>query len=301
MLLPENPFEAEGKWYKGNIHAHTANSDGAWPIDKVASEYKNNGYNFLFITDHGKVSDISGLSEDGFLALHGEEIDAGRSEVGHSYHLAALNLKGAVSAQDAQDMQGLIDLVRSKGGEVVIAHPYWSGLTINDLMDLEGYLGIEVFNTTCFNHIAKGYSLIHWDDLLARGKQVWGFAADDTHQISNEYSPLDICSAWIMAKLPELTETAVMDAIISGRFYASNGPGINDISVQNGTISVSTSEVKTINFIANVSSGASFTTTGRGLLTEARYQIKGNEKYIRVECYDKDGGGAWSNPVILNE
>lgn len=301
MLLAENPFEAEGKWYKGNLHTHTTNSDGAWSIDKVTGEYKSGGYNFLFITDHGKVSDNSGLSADNFLVLHGEELGAGKSDIGHSYHLVALNLKETVSAEDAPDVQGLIDLVRSKGGEVVVAHPYWSGLTINDLMGLEGCLGIEVFNTTCFTHIAKGHSAVHWDDMLARGKQAWGFAVDDTHQGTSEYFPIDICRAWIMAKLPELTETAVMDAIKAGKFYASNGPSIHDISVKDGTISVSTSEVKRINFIANVSSGASRAVMSDKFLTEAEYEIRGTEKYIRVECFDKDGGCAWSNPVVINE
>ena len=300
MLSPENPFQMEGKWYKGNLHTHTTHSDGAWPLEKVISEYKANNYGFLFITDHGKVVDVSGLSDDGFLVLHGEEINAGRSELGHNYHMAALNLKETVSAQDALDAQGIINLVRSKGGEVVIAHPYWSGLTVNDLINLEGYLGVEVFNTTCFDAIAKGHSAVHWDDLLARGKRLWGFASDDTHQKISDRSPIDICRAWIMVKLPELTEAAVMEAIRSGRFYASNGPSIHDITVENGSISVSTSEVKMINFIANVSSGSSFTAAGNGSLTEAEYKIRGSEKYIRVECFDKDGGGAWSNPVVFN-
>jgi len=299
-ILPENPFEAEGKWYKGNVHTHTTNSDGEWPPDQVAAEYKANGYGFLFITDHRRVTDVSGLSEDGFLVLNGDEIDAGRTELGHRYHLVALNLKEPISEQDAPTVQGIIDLARSKGAEVVIGHPYWSGLTINDVIHLEGYLGVEVFNTTCFVSIAKGHSTVHWDDLLARGKQVWGFAVDDAHEKFNDHCPIDVCVAWIMAKLPELTEAEIMLAIKSGRFYSSNGPSIYDISVRDGKISVSTSEVKVINFIADVSRGESFTALGGGSLTGAEYRVRGSEKYIRVECFDKDGNAAWSNPIVFN-
>jgi hypothetical protein len=299
-MLPENPFKAEGKWYKGNLHTHTTNSDGAWSPERVVDEYKANGYDFLFITDHNKVTDVSNLSGDGFLVLNGEELGAGSAEQGQPYHLVALNLKEAVSKQDAPTAQGIIDLVRSKGGEVVVAHPYWSGLTINDMIGLERYIGIEVFNTTCFASIAKGHSAVHWDDLLARGKSVFGFAVDDAHQHFNDHRPIDICGAWIMAKLPELTEAAVMNAIKSGRFYASNGPTINNISVNDETISVSTSEVKRINFIVNISRGESFTAMGNELLTGAEYRIRGSEQYIRVECFDKDGNAAWSNPVIFN-
>jgi hypothetical protein len=299
-MLFENPFEADGEWYKGNLHTHTTNSDGAWSPDRVAAEYRAKGYNFLFITDHGTVTDVSGLSGDGLLVLNGTELGAGKSEVGHSYHLAVLNLKETVSAKSASTLQGLIDLLRSKGAEVIIAHPYWSGLTINDFSNLEGYIGVEVFNSTCHFAIAKGHSAVHWDDLLVRGNRVVGFAVDDAHEHSRDDRPLDICYAWIMAKLPELTEAAVMSAIKSGRFYASNGPTIHDISVKDGKISVSTSEVKVINFIANVSSGRSITAKGDEVLTQAEYQLRASEKYIRVECFDRNGRGAWSNPVVFN-
>ena len=300
-MLSENPFEMEGKWYKGNLHTHTTNSDGQWSPERVAAEYRAKGYDFLFITDHNRITDVSDLSKDGILVLNGEEIGAGSAELGQPYHLVALNLKEAVSRDDAPTAQGIIDLVRSRGGEVIIAHPYWSGLTVNDMIDLEGYIGIEIFNTVCFNAIAKGYSTIHWDDLLARGKQIWGFAVDDTHQRHNDHRLIDICGSWIMAKLPELTEAEVMRAIKSGRFYASNGPIIHDISVRDGKVSVSTSEVKVINFVANIHRGESFTAIGDSLLTGAEYQIGRSDRYIRVECFDKDGKGAWSNPVVFNE
>lgn len=299
-MLPENPFEAEGKWYKGNLHTHTTNSDGAWPPDRVVAEYISNGYDFLFITDHGKVTDVSNLSKNGFLVLNGSELGAGKAELGQSYHIVALNIKEPISVKGLS-AQETIDLIKSKGGEVIIAHPYWSGLTANDIINLAGHLGIEVFNTTCFNSIGKGHSAIHWDDLLARKKQSWGFAVDDTHQHFNEHRPIDICSAWIMAKLPKLTEEEVMKAIIAGRFYSSNGPAINDISIKDGKIIAKTSEVKVINFIVNVSAGESHTAMGDKLLTEAEYRIRGSERYVRVECFDKNCKTAWSNTIIFNE
>jgi hypothetical protein len=299
-MLPENPFKIEGRWYKGNLHTHTTNSDGAWAPDRVVAEYISNDYDFLFITDHGKVTDVSNLSKNGFLVLNGSELGAGKAELGQSYHLLALNLKEPVPTKGLT-AQEAINEVKSRGGEVIVAHPYWSGLTFNDIINLEGHLGIEVFNTTCFNCIGKGHSAIQWDDLLARKKQMLGFAVDDTHQHFSDFRPIDICSAWIMVKLPELTEREVMKAIIAGRFYASNGPAINDISIKDGKILVKTSEAKVINFIVNISSGESHTAMGGKLLTEAEYRIRGSERYVRVECFDKDGKTAWSNAIIFNE
>jgi len=41
---------------------------------------------------------------------------------------------------------------------VILAHPYWSGLTMEELFSLEGPLGIEVYNSTCLRGIGKGLS-----------------------------------------------------------------------------------------------------------------------------------------------
>ncbi|MBK9316840.1 MAG: hypothetical protein IPM55_21725 [Acidobacteria bacterium] len=40
------------KWYKGNTHTHTLNSDGDSTPDEVARWYRENGYQFLVLTDH---------------------------------------------------------------------------------------------------------------------------------------------------------------------------------------------------------------------------------------------------------
>jgi hypothetical protein len=42
----------EAKWWKGNLHTHTLWSDGDDFPDMVANWYRENGYNFLAISDH---------------------------------------------------------------------------------------------------------------------------------------------------------------------------------------------------------------------------------------------------------
>ena len=48
--------ETGGKqWYKGNTHTHTLWSDGDAAPEWVVSWYKENGYDFLSLTDHNVV------------------------------------------------------------------------------------------------------------------------------------------------------------------------------------------------------------------------------------------------------
>jgi len=166
-------------------------------------------------------------------------------------------------------------------------------LTAKDIISLEGYLGVEVFNTGCQLEIAKGISSVHWDDLLARGKRLWGFAVDDAHWRID-----DSCKGWIMVKADELTKSAIVDAIEKGYFYSSCGPQIYNIELSDRHISVKCSAVKKINFVCDTHRGKSFQAEDE-ILTFAEHTLKGDEKYVRIECIDGEGNIAWSNPLFL--
>ena len=43
---------APGRWFKGNTHTHTVNSDGDSTPDEVVRWYREHGYNFLVLSDH---------------------------------------------------------------------------------------------------------------------------------------------------------------------------------------------------------------------------------------------------------
>ena len=43
---------AETRWYKGNLHTHTLWSDGDDYPENIVSWYKDQGYNFLALSDH---------------------------------------------------------------------------------------------------------------------------------------------------------------------------------------------------------------------------------------------------------
>src|SRR5687767_15681420 len=67
------------RWYKGNTHTHTLNSDGDSTPDDVVRWYREHGYNFVTLTDHNYLTSVDGLNAlhgaDGkFLVIEGEEV-----------------------------------------------------------------------------------------------------------------------------------------------------------------------------------------------------------------------------------
>ncbi len=295
-----NPFKEDGSWFKGNIHTHTTNSDGALNTHQISLLYQSKGYDFLFITDHGKVTDVKELSDSfrgEFLVISGVELDIGESTVGTKYHLVGLNLDRLI---ESDNPQSAINEISKEGGEVVIAHPYWSSLTINDLLKLDGYLGMEIFNTTCHFSVAKGDSAVHWDDLLIRGRFVFGFAVDDAHWHFNPHRPVDACYCWIMVKARSLKEESLMNSIRNGLFYSSNGPKIFTVDIDEKSVRVESSSARAINFITKNGIGERFTALNEPIV-DAEYKLKGIEKYLRIEVEDENGGTAWTNPIIFTQ
>ena len=70
-------FPEHTNWYKGNLHSHTTNSDGAWTPDEAVDHYKANGYAFLCLSDHNLYTDYRyKYNSDLFLILPGTEIAA---------------------------------------------------------------------------------------------------------------------------------------------------------------------------------------------------------------------------------
>lgn len=292
LTTTTNPFLTKGQWYKGNLHTHTTNSDGSLSLEQIIDSYQEKGYNFLAITDHRKVTPVDGHSTSNFLLIEGIEIDYGRSEIGATPHTPVVGLKETIELSEEASTQEAIDLARSRQGTVLLAHPYWSGLILNDILPLTGIIGIEVFNTHCHRTIGKGFSTVHWDDLLARGKNIYGFAVDDTH------SQKDIGQGWIMVKAETLSVESILLSIKEGQFYSSCGPIIEEIIVQDNTITVTCSQVATINFICDGYQGASFHSQDGIFLPRASYNLSGEERYLRVEVIDTQGNAAWSQPLF---
>ncbi len=46
------PFDEPGEWLRCALHAHTTNSDGDLPPERLVRHYDRAGYDVLAITDH---------------------------------------------------------------------------------------------------------------------------------------------------------------------------------------------------------------------------------------------------------
>jgi hypothetical protein len=295
-----NPFKEKGRWFKGNVHTHSTCSDGTKTPKQLVELYSIAGYDFLSITDHSIVTDIEGLGDNNFLLIPGEEICIGKSHAATPYHIVALGIQDTLPFRDFDknlDPQLVIDYINDTEGISILAHPYWSGMNHKDLMRINDYHGVEIYNTSCEYERNTGFSGSHIDDLIVSGRRPWIYAVDDHHGAERPLLPLDATDAWIMVKSQSLRTDDIMHGIKKGFFYSSTGPELKDITInQDGVISVECSPVKEISFVSTPSLGIKYYAMN-GPLTNASYKGRRGETYIRIEVSDFEGRKAWSNPI----
>ena len=247
-------FTSAGEWYKGCLHCHTTNSDGALSPSEVLRLYKGNGYHFVSITDHGKITQLT-QEPEGILFIPGEEMSVGTSKCGEGYHVISIGADREPRNADGRGpdaVRRVVDGIVDNDGLAFIAHPYWSGLLPEDLMGIDGLSGIEIFNTGCEAEVAKGFSTVHWDQIIALGGNVRGIAVDDAHRYI--HPPYDALGGWIWVKAEELSWENIASAMRAGSFYSTMGPEIRLLEL-GGTVKVRCSGAKQISMISRNGNG----------------------------------------------
>ncbi|QHT62266.1 CehA/McbA family metallohydrolase [Paenibacillus lycopersici] len=303
--------------YKGNLHAHSTRSDGQYEPEVVIQAYKDNGYDFMCLSDHEIYWKSKAFDDERFIMLDGYEMACEMSwrTTGQQYHIHGLldETLGSTSefAHDEEHpkpdyagletIQALIDEMKAKGNLVIMNHPTWSRNKPEELLQLQGYTAIEIYNHQSELDEAVGYGVRHWDYLLANGRKVFGIAADDAHGGPFDAAIQEFFGGWISVEADRLQQQPIIDAIKAGRYYSSNGPEIRGLRLENGMLKVECSPVKFIKFITHPFNGRTLYDRDASPIESGSFRIEGHERYVRVECVDFEGNVAWSNPVFPDE
>jgi hypothetical protein len=129
-----------------------------------------------------------------------------------------------------------------------------------------------------------------WDILLSEGRKVYAAATDDMHILGTDKED-GPGRGWVVARVPELTQQAIVEALSKGDFYASTGVELADYSFDGKEFKVEAKpgQKYLIRFIGK---------WGRILQeTEgisATYKITGKESYVRCKVIAGDGKVAWT-------
>ena len=303
----------KSKWYKGNIHTHTTESDGDAEPEKVVRWYRRHGYDFLVLSDHNHLTVLNyGSGRRRFrrpLMIPGEELTLNILDGTVPIHINGIGISRLVEPIDAggvvPTIQANVDAILQAGGIASINHPnYKWAFDHESIKKVTGASLVEIFNGVPWSNPDGGpgkysYEQI-WDSVLTAGRVIFGAATDDSHNYS-DFDPVNMANpgrGWVVARAQEFTAKAIVEALASGEFYASTGVTIAELEVSPDSIELEIEQDR-----ENV---YTTTFTGRGGITvaeeaglEARYRTRGDEGYVRATVRSSSGSKAWTQPLFL--
>jgi hypothetical protein len=310
QTAPAQDPAASLRWFKGNTHTHTVNSDGDSTPDEVVRWYREHGYQFLVLTDHNYLTNVQGLNavhgaSDKFLVIQGEEVTSSAS--GKPVHVNGLAVESLVApptgATVLDVMQQSADGVRRANGVPHVNHPNFGwAVSADDLRQLERTRLFEIFNghPQVNNQGGGGVPGLEevWDRVLTSGRLMYGIAVDDAHHFKRPGDPAASGPGrgWVYVRAAALEPRAIVAALERGDFYASTGIELTDYVVSASSITV---KIRPTTFSKY---RVQFIGRGGRVLSEvadpvATYSMTGDEGYVRARVLESNGHVAWTQPV----
>ena len=319
------------RWYRGNTHTHTLNSDGDSPPDVVVRWYREHGYDFLFITDHELITDVQPLNALGgatgaFIVIPGQEVTQRVADpvrgTPREAHMNALGVARVIPrvgpnglASDVtvgETYERNVDAIRAAGGVPQINHPNfrWS-VPLTEMLNLPDSVLFEVWNghPLVYNEggidstgVEMPSTEARWDTLLTRGKVIFGVADDDSHYFraegSDNHDQPRPGRGWIMVRADTLSPSAILSSIRRGDFYASTGVTLRDYRADDRSIQLEIAPASDRRYLTEfVGSGGRVLARRYG--ASARYDLTGSESYVRARIRDSSGRMAWTQAVFV--
>jgi hypothetical protein len=300
------------RWFKGNTHTHTLNSDGDSTPDEVVRWYREHGYNFLVLTDHNFLTSVDGLNalhgaDQRFLVVKGEEVTDTFQD--KSLHINGLDVARKIDPQGGASvvdvLQRNVNAIRKENGVPHINHPNFRwAITRDELQQVRGNKLFEIFNGHPQTNNAGGGGVPGmeeaWDAILSRGTLLYGIAVDDAHVFKQPGNP-DVAGpgrGWIVVRASSLEPRVLLEAIERGDFYASNGVELADYQVSDKKMTV------TVKPTAFSKYRMQFIGKDGRVLREstdptATYDIRGDEGYVRAKVLESNGRVAWCQPRVV--
>ncbi|MBO4432735.1 MAG: PHP domain-containing protein [Clostridia bacterium] len=311
--------------YKANLHCHSTVSDGEFTVEQLKDFYKSNGYSILAFTDHEVLVPHTELTDNGFLALTGYEIQIyGDMDLPKRLRrVTHLNLypkdpneckmpffnlpdvlrldkqpdiSKAVYEGDGKDykeysakgINSLIDKANSAGFIVSYNHPTWSKEDAGIYTNLHGLFAMEIYNTNAHLSGHDTYCPYVYEEMLRSGQRIGCIATDDTHKSE------DLFGGFTYVLADKLDYVSVISALENGDFYASRGPRISSLWYENGLFHIETSDAKEI-IVSNIGrreTEISVKRSEKADITAAEFPLSELDIYVRFTVVDAKGNTA---------
>lgn len=246
---------------KGDLHTHSFRSDGSSDPAELAGHHREQGYDFLALTDHnryypgGEIDEVYRGVHMGLCHVQGEEVHTPDSDV----HIVHVGGKASVCKQYCDDIEGYrrevdelearvpaeiptqyrrryamamwaTEHIHAAGGLAIFAHPYWRpgySKSYNVCEELaEIFLKSGMFDAYelvgAMSQPGVNLSVALWGDLRAEGLSIPVVGSSDVHSV---YDSLNFPGHFTVCFAKANENDAIIAAVREGFSVAVEGTG----------------------------------------------------------------------------
>ena len=312
-MIRQAAFVAANKMLKGGLHCHTTRSDGKMTPEDTMKQYKENGFDFLAITDHRCYNFKNFVPDLGLTIVPAMEFDNSMSiPCDHgfrTYHTVCIGpskedgngfeqdvLLDSANAPTQEAYQPYLDEIHTKKNMTIYCHPQWSSTPARYFEKLQGNFAMEIWNSGCAVEYDMDKDAAYWDELLGQNIRIYGVATDDGHCANHN------CKGWVMVNA-ENDVNSILKALEDGAFYSSCGPEFYDFYVKDGKAVIDCSPVETLRIHSDGHPSRIWKAADGEKITHVEFDLpsgRHNYGYLRITIIDADGKYAWTNPIFLD-
>lgn len=233
------------RWFCGDLHAHSTNSDGDIDVDSVIEIAENKGLDFFVLTEHNnnKTWMDPGYTSSKLTLLYGFEwtTDLGHANIWSDKPFNWSAIMAATNNGDASAARNAINAMRSiasENGNTIlfsINHPYAPGCEwLYSFEDSREADCMEVWNAGYvwpnLNFMTLSYML---DSYLKQGKKISMVGGSDSHIHGADpskpenwaqtlYHDIGVPTTWVYANSSRGAD--ILEGIKAGHVFISNSP-----------------------------------------------------------------------------
>lgn len=233
------PLRKGPAWYRGDLHMHTAHSDGQCanqsgekvpcPVFLTVEAAAHRGLDFIAITDHNATSQYNAMRElqpyfDNVLLIPGREITTFQGHINVLGTTSYLDFR--LGSETVPDMDTLLRETERSGALVSINHPdapsgeicMGCGWTPKTAVDMKLVTAVEAVNGG--SELDGRYGIPFWDHELNQGVRLTGIGGSDNHNaLSDPQKPSSVGSPTTVIYATNLSTPAILAGIRAGHVF----------------------------------------------------------------------------------
>lgn len=194
-------------------------------------------------------------------------------------------------------------LAHENGFFCIMNHPCWSleeypdymGITNFDAFEMTNYGSLSYTNSADIHYAYLEPNQRIMDDILRSGRNIYCVNADDNHGDKERFG------GFIFVYSEDLKYASVANALKNGVFYASEGPKINNLWIEDGVVHVECDSVRSINFTTGARHAKLIKNEDKSPVRSAEFKLRDTDAYVRVTVTDFEGKSAYTNAFYVED